>query len=124
MTLIRVMLYILLLSTVTMALGSRLTGVVTDGHSGQPLAGAHVLIEASDRGAATAEDGRFLLDDLPAGSLRLRISHIGYQSRLVAVTISEDQDRDLHIELRVRAVEMPAVSIVRDAMIGGSELVR
>ncbi len=53
-------------------------GQVLDGVTASPLPGAHIYLPALQRGATTATDGRFILDALPRGTHRARISYIGY----------------------------------------------
>ena len=45
-----------------------LTGSVTDSKTGNALAGANIVIEDSDLGAASDENGIYLIEDVPIGS--------------------------------------------------------
>lgn len=48
-------------------------GRVVECPSGQPVAGARVMLREHTRGAVTNEDGRFLLFDVPGGTYTLEI---------------------------------------------------
>ena len=56
-------------------------GRVTDGVSGESLTGVNVIIEGTDLGAATDNDGRFLIIRVAPGKYRIMASMIGYRSR-------------------------------------------
>jgi hypothetical protein len=67
---------------------SAISGVLVDGNTGQPVAGAIVAIVGGDRGTQPAgatrmltdASGRFVFSRLPAGSYSLSASKIGYLS--------------------------------------------
>ena len=55
----------------------KITGKVLDERS-NPLANAHVAVEATRFGSATFGSGRFYILDVPAGTYRLKLSKSGY----------------------------------------------
>ena len=57
-----------------------ITGKVISSSTGEPLVGAHVLVENSSRRALTDHLGRFQIREIPSGSHALSITHIGYAS--------------------------------------------
>jgi iron complex outermembrane receptor protein len=81
--------YFLILSSV-FAQSGNLTGFVYD-NSGQPIAGANVLVQNTNTGAATDAEGKFVIPDLRYGSYRLEISSIGYR-RITTDEIIFDQN--------------------------------
>jgi TonB-linked SusC/RagA family outer membrane protein len=56
----------------------RVTGIVRDAETGQPVPGARVAIEGTRHTSITAENGRFLIIDVRPGIYRLVVSSIGY----------------------------------------------
>ena len=56
----------------------KISGTVTN-DSGDPLSGVNVIIEGTDLGAATDEDGSYSIEDVDMGSI-LKASSIGYES--------------------------------------------
>jgi TonB-dependent starch-binding outer membrane protein SusC len=58
-----------------------INGRVVDGATMQPLAGANITIEGTQRGTITRADGGFILTDVPAGTRPLRASRIGYSGQ-------------------------------------------
>ncbi len=59
--------------------GDVIQGRVTDTESGQPLAGANIVIENTSTGTVTDPDGEFNISVEPTGNLTLHISYIGYE---------------------------------------------
>jgi len=57
-----------------------LKGRVLDINTTEPLAFATVLVEGTDQGTTTDEDGYFELTNLCEGELHLEISHLGYKT--------------------------------------------
>lgn len=54
------------------------TGVVTDANNNEPLIGATVQLVELNEGDATDIDGRYEIDNVPAGSYTLRVSYVGF----------------------------------------------
>ena len=62
-------------------------GVVVDAKSGQPVAGATVMLDNQGNAATTGSDGAFIIDDAFAGSDQLLVLAYGYKDWETAVTI-------------------------------------
>ena len=77
--------YILILSTTT----ATVTGLVND-ENGTPLWGANVMVEDTDLGAATGEDGKFTIDYDPVGEYVLVVSYIGYKKGTLTTSESSN----------------------------------
>ena len=65
-----------------------ITGRVVNGETLQPLPTAQVFIEGSDIGALTDANGRFELQNVPAGTHTLTAQRIGFTTASQAVTVS------------------------------------
>ena len=105
------LLLVLGLAAGTGAQGGRkhtLSGYVEDASSGEKLIGA-VLHEPDLRQGTTTNRYGFFSLTLPAGSLRVVVSHIGYQSDTLATQLEADQQ--LNIALEPEALEMEAVEV-------------
>ncbi|MBQ9638519.1 MAG: TonB-dependent receptor [Bacteroidales bacterium] len=68
-----------------------LRGTITDRATGETLIGATVLDQRSGRGTVTNAYGRFSLT-LPADSIHLRISYVGYSVHLERLYLSSDYE--------------------------------
>ena len=54
------------------------SGRVTNAATGEPIAGATLVVVGTSRGAVSGSDGRFSITGVPAGTHRVRVSMIGY----------------------------------------------
>lgn len=77
----------------------RITGVVLEARSGQPLAAVLVKVQSTGQQALTGADGVFEIADAPAGLQTLVVSVVGYGlvRQDVAVTANEVADVTLRI---------------------------
>ncbi|PSK90418.1 TonB-dependent receptor [Taibaiella chishuiensis] len=75
----------------------QLKGRITDAASGETLVGASVYITQLNKGAAAELDGSFLIRDIDAGTYRLKVSYLGYNT--LDTTINLDQDLKINWQL-------------------------
>jgi len=81
-------------------------GSVLDAATGKPIAGANVIVDDSELGAAADEDGKFTIENIPSGS-GLTASAIGYEN----VTLYADSE-ELKFELNASAVKMSELEVL------------
>jgi hypothetical protein len=79
--------------------GQSVSGTVAD-ESGDPLAGANVVVEGTDLGAASQEDGTYSIK-LDAGTYSVTASVIGYTSSTKTVEVSGDVTLDFGLSISV-----------------------
>ncbi|HTD62813.1 MAG TPA: SusC/RagA family TonB-linked outer membrane protein [Gemmatimonadaceae bacterium] len=77
-----------LIATTARAQGRTISGLVTDGESGQPLSDVQVVIKGTLLGAHTRDDGRYTLQ-AQTGPLVLTFRRIGYKQIEQAVTADQ-----------------------------------
>ena len=69
----------------------KITGVVTDAATGEPVVGVTVLVVGTNLGAQTDPDGRYTIINVPVGTYTLRMSSVGYSTLEVSnVSVSVD----------------------------------
>ena len=83
-----------------------LTGVVIDASTGRAVAGANVVVDDTDLGAAADEDGKFIIEDVQSGS-SITASAIGYDD----LTLYADQP-ELSFELTPSAIKMSELEVL------------
>lgn len=66
------------------AQGKTVSGVVTDGNSGEPLPGVNVLIQGTTTGTVTSLDGEYIIE-VPKDDVTLNFSFIGYLTEKIIV---------------------------------------
>ncbi|MFO8098935.1 MAG: TonB-dependent receptor, partial [Salinibacter sp.] len=87
-------------------------GQVVNADTGDPLAGANLRVEGSERGAATDADGRYQLR-VPAGTVTLQASYVGFTAREQEVTVEAGDTYTVNFEL-------PPGSTLDDVVVVGS----
>jgi iron complex outermembrane receptor protein len=70
-----------------------LRGLVLNGSTLQPLAGAHVRINALNRVATCDSNGVFVMSNIPAGKHMFCFSFVGYRTDSVQIKIEKPEER-------------------------------
>lgn len=96
----------------TEAQTGKLTGVVTDASTGNPLPGVQVFVEGTGRGALTQENGRYFLVNLTPGTYTVVAQLIGYATvRKENVLIAIDITRTLDFQMPSQAVAVEEIVV-------------
>lgn len=70
-----------------------LRGTVTDGSDGWPLPGATVALDNAGLAAVTGVDGRYRIESVPRGALRVWVSFVGSETAVVDTVLVGDSLR-------------------------------
>ena len=93
----------------------KLTGVVTDKATGQPMPGAAVSVKGTVLGALTDDEGRYVILNVPVGTYTVKASLVGYRPmELTDVAVSVDLTTYEGFELEGQAVEMQPITVTRE----------
>ncbi len=93
----------------------KLTGVVTEAETGQPLPGCNIIIEGTQLGAASDMNGRFFILNIPPGTYTIKAVMIGYTAQVVNdVRISTDLTTTINFKLAVEVIEGSEVTVVAE----------
>lgn len=76
-----------------------LTGKVTD-DKGNPVIGASVRLEGTERGAYTKPDGKFTVIKILAGDYTVKVTSVGFKAYQTKVLITADQTSDIKVTLQ------------------------
>ena len=88
----------------------RITGVVLDSVSGQPLSSVQVSIAGTRLGSATNESGRFTIAAVAVGTHALETRRVGYRGgRLANVAVTAGGTTDVTIRISTIALTLEAV---------------
>jgi len=100
---------------VVIAGNGKITGVVKDASTGEPVVGANVIIEGTLMGAATDAQGVYVILAVPPGLYNVVASSVGFARVVVRdVQVRSDQTVTLDISMRSEAVGMQEVVIVAE----------
>src|SRR6266404_1103020 len=86
-------------------------GQVVDSSTKQTLAGVTVQIQGTARSTLTGPDGNYSLADLPAGSVVVRATRIGFGPRQQIVTVSAGGTAEAPFEMSPQASLLEAVVV-------------
>jgi TonB-linked SusC/RagA family outer membrane protein len=88
-----------------------ITGQVT-GQGGQPLNGVAVGVQGTNLAGITNAEGRYTINNVPAGAVTVRASSLGYQAQQQAVTVQAGQAAVFNATLQVTAIALEGLVAV------------
>ena len=89
--------------------GASLAGVVRDGATGAPLAGAAVALSDVSRETAAGADGRYLLPDVPPGPQHITVRYIGYAPRVIHALVPTRGRLEIDVTLRATPLHLETI---------------
>jgi len=101
---------LLFLLTGAMAQSGSISGTVIDG-SGAALAGANVMVEGTDLGAATGVGGNYSITGVSAGTHTVTASFVGYQSSSQSVVVGVGNNT-VNFSLAISAIAGREVAVI------------
>lgn len=93
------------------AAAATISGFVRAADSGEPLPYASVTVTSLKRGTFTNQSGFYVLTGLPADSCSVTLSGLGYRPESRRVTLAQDQELTLSVELQTAPVQLDAVEV-------------
>ena len=95
---------------------SKISGVVRDKTTGEPLPGVNVIVEGTMLGASTDTDGSYVILNIPPGTYTVTFDYIGYQTVSVEnVRVVADVTKRLDVELAPTTIELDeAITVVAE----------
>ncbi len=105
--------YFLLLAPCTLVVGQDivLTGTVANTTSQRVLRDAHVFIASSLIGTATDSDGKFILENVPAGAHRIVVTMLGYEPASIDTLLRIGKKYEFDLALKPTTVELEEVVV-------------
>lgn len=93
--------------------GGKIVGIVTDAETGEPLAGANVVVEGTNLGAATDLDGTYVILQVPPGVYSVSVEYISYQKSTVKnVQVLTDLTSRVNFKLHESTIKGKEVVVV------------
>ncbi|MGH7540228.1 MAG: TonB-dependent receptor plug domain-containing protein, partial [Gemmatimonadota bacterium] len=81
-----------------------IAGRVTDETGTQPLEGAQLFVAGTNLGSLTDAQGRYRIENVPAGLVEVRVRFIGFESAARSVTVTAGQTATVDFALAVAAL--------------------
>ncbi|MCF7803521.1 MAG: TonB-dependent receptor [Candidatus Marinimicrobia bacterium] len=90
----------------------KISGTITDSETGEPLAGANILVEGTNYGASADTDGNYSILDVPPGTYTVTASFIGYSTiEKSNVQVTSGLTTRLNFEMETSAIEGDRVEV-------------
>ncbi len=93
----------------------QLRGVVKDAKNSETLIGAFIILEGTSFGTATDFDGNYTINNIPVGDYTIKITYIGYDDKLMNISIADQEKKEVNIELDFSGVLLGAVEVTAQA---------
>lgn len=101
-------LLLLLLTSLNLVAQHKLSGKVTDGSTGLPLAGASIAIAEKDQ-TKTDQNGSFTLN-LPKGTYQITVSYLSYQPKKLSISLPKDKSLSIALLPDEKALQEVVIS--------------
>ena len=97
------------------ASSGKVAGSIIDAATGDPIPGATVVIEGTERGAASDTDGQYAILNLAPGSYTVVASMVGYaRIRVEGVSVSIDRTTRVDFEMRQETVQGEEILVIAE----------
>lgn len=90
-------------------------GSVTDSLTNDKLICASVQILGTSIGAMTDIEGEYKITNIPFGKHQLKITYIGYKTKIIPIEITDSQSKTVNIKLTLDAVSIEEVVVTGQA---------
>ncbi len=116
----RCALYIICISLIAFSFAyaaetGRIAGRIIDSETKAPLIGVNVVVEGTQLGASTDENGRYLISNVPAGNQTVTASYIGYDAtRMKDALVILDQTITLNFNLRSTVIQVGTIEVTAE----------
>lgn len=104
-------LFFVMISSISASAQYRISGIVTDGNSGEAIEDVEIYDNAAGKSFRTDKDGRFVITGLKNGVYSLFFFSLGYEIRNLPVRIEGD-DVTLMVELEKLSRDLSEVAVI------------
>ena len=108
-------LFLILFLSKSLLFAGTIKGFITDKEKGIPLIGANIFLESTTIGAASDEDGKFLITNVASGKYQVIISMIGYERKSIPVTLNKNNVMQLDLSLHSAVLQLANVTVTGKA---------
>jgi hypothetical protein len=100
-------------SQINAATTGKISGIVVDSKTKEPLVGVSVMLVGTNMGASTNVDGYYVILNVQPGTYTVKASYVGYTSATITnVRVNIDQTTNLNITLSEEAILAGEVIVV------------
>ncbi len=108
----RIILFLLTASYLMAANFGRISGRITDIKSGDPIIGANIIVENTNYGNASDQNGQYLIGQVPPGKYSVRCEYIGLTPIIVHnVTVTSNRIQFVNFDMTEKTIDMEEVIV-------------
>jgi TonB-dependent receptor len=96
-------------------MNASIKGTVKDGQSGEALPSANIMVVGSSLGAVTDIEGRYVIRNVPQGTVTLRASYLGYKALDHTVQVKEGTEVKQDFKLSYLGITGEGVTVTAQA---------
>jgi outer membrane receptor protein involved in Fe transport len=93
----------------------KISGIVKDKTTGEPLFGASIVVVGTSLGAASDIDGQYTILYVPPGNYNLQISFVGYRKTTIeGIRVNIDQTARVDVEIESQTINLNEMIVVAE----------
>jgi len=93
----------------------KISGIIKDKTTGEPLYGASVLVVGTSLGAVSDIEGHYTILYVPPGTYQIQISFIGYRKTLIEeVIVHLDQNTRVDVEIEPQTINLNEMIVIAE----------
>jgi len=97
-------------------IAGKIRGQVVNAENGEPLVGANVIIQGTERGTITNQDGRYVIPNVSAGTYSLEASYIGFAPMVIKdIEVYAGQSLTVNFQMKTEAIQGEGIEVVAEA---------
>ncbi len=94
----------------------KISGILRDAKTDQPLIGANILIAGTTLGTISNDKGNFLFENLPRGSYAITFNYIGYEPQTInGINLIENDSETIEVDLEEKSILVREVVVTPGA---------
>ena len=98
-------------SQLLFAQNGSIRGTVTELDTGEPVPAATIILEDTRLGTASKEDGSFLLEKIPAGSYKIVVSFVGFETIRRNIAIEPGETKTVNFSLEKANFKLKGIAV-------------
>lgn len=110
-TIKRFMVVLFMLCNASMSQTGKITGLVVDNSTQEPIIGANIVVEKTTLGTVSDVEGKFEIKNIPAGIVSVRVSMIGYK-QIVKTDVVVTTTKSTAVNVGLDAADLNAEEVV------------
>lgn len=109
-----IVLLLLLLSKLYAQQSGQISGIITNHETGEPLIGINLVLVGTTLGTSTDLDGKYLIRKITSGTYNIRVSGVGYATKIITGIAINGTPVELNINLQEETYNLQEIVITAE----------